>query len=116
MEKARLEARCTCPQGSAYVAMQIPVDRERVSDFCRRHHITTLAVFGSALRGDFGPDSDVDVLVQFEDGHTSGWELFDLQDELSAILGRRVDLNTPGFLSRSFRQRVLDKAKLLYAA
>lgn len=96
------------------MAMQIPVDLERVADFCRRHHIRSLAVFGSALREDFRPDSDVDVLVQFQGGHTPGWELFDLEDELSAILGRRVDLNTPGFLSRSFRQRVLDEAQILY--
>jgi predicted nucleotidyltransferase len=75
-----------------------------------------LAVFGSALREDFGPDSDVDILVQFEDGHTPGWELFDLEDELSALVGRRVDLNTPAFLSWSFRQRVLDEAQVLYAA
>lgn len=96
--------------------MQIPVDLERIADFCRGHHIKTLAVFGSALREDFRPDSDVDVLVQFEEGHTPGWELFDLEDELSAILGRRVDLNTPGFLSRSFRQRALNEAHVLYAA
>jgi predicted nucleotidyltransferase len=58
----------------------------------------------------------VDVLVQFEDGHTPGWEFFDLEDELSDLLGRRVDLNTPGFISRSFRQRVLEGAQILYAA
>lgn len=98
------------------MAMQIPVDLERVADYCRRHHIRSLAVFGSALREDFRPDSDVDVLVQFEEGHAPGWELFDLEDELSAILRRRVDLNTPGFLRRSFRQRVLDEAQVLYAA
>ncbi|MDQ2745494.1 MAG: nucleotidyltransferase family protein [Chloroflexota bacterium] len=96
--------------------MQIPVDLEHIAYFCRRYHIRSLAVFGSVLRDDFGPDSDVDVLVEFEDGCTPGWELFDLEDELSDILGRRVDLNTPGFLSRSFRQRVLDEAQVLYAA
>jgi predicted nucleotidyltransferase len=96
--------------------MQIAVDLERIAAFRRRHHVRTLAVFGSALRDDFGPDSDVDVLVQFEGGHTSGWELFDLEDELSAVIGRHVDLNTPGFLSRSFRQRVLGEAQVLYAA
>lgn len=96
--------------------IQIAFDSERVANFCRRHHIRSLAVFGSVLRDDFGPESDVDVLVEFEDGFTPGWELFDFEDELSANLGRRVDLNTPGFLSRSFRQRVLDEAHVLYAA
>jgi predicted nucleotidyltransferase len=98
------------------VAMQIRVDAERVGDFCRQHHIRHLAVFGSVLRDDFRPNSDVDVLVEFEDGHTPGWELFDLEDELSIILGHRVDLNTPGFLSRSFRTQVLHEARVLYAA
>lgn len=98
------------------MAIQIPVDLECVADFCRRHHIKTLSVFGSVLREDFSPDSDVDVLVQFEDGYTPGWEFFDLEQELAGIVGRRVDLNTPGFLSRSFRQHVLDEAQLLYAA
>jgi predicted nucleotidyltransferase len=55
------------------------------------------------LRDDFGPDSDVDVLVQFEPGKTPGWDFFLMQDELSTLLGREVDLNTPGFLSRYFR-------------
>jgi predicted nucleotidyltransferase len=95
------------------VTIQISVDRERIVDFCRRHHIRTLALFGSVLRDDFDLGSDVDVLVQFEDGYTPGWELFDLEQELSAIIGRLVDLNTPGFLSRSFRQRVLDEAQIL---
>jgi predicted nucleotidyltransferase len=95
------------------VTIQISVDRERIVDFCRRHHIRTLALFGSVLRDDFDLGSDVDVLVQFEDGYTPGWELFDLEQELSAIIGRVVDLNTPGFLSRSFRQRVLDEAQIL---
>jgi predicted nucleotidyltransferase len=98
------------------VAIQIPVNLDRIADFCRRYHIRSLAVFGSVLRDDFRPESDVDVLVQFEDGHTPGWEFFDLEDELSDLLGRRVDLNTPGFISRSFRQRVLEGAQILYAA
>lgn len=98
------------------MAIQISLDREGVAGFCRRHHIRSLALFGSVLREDFDQDSDVDVLVQFEEGYTPGWELFDLERELSGIVGRRVDLNTPGFLSRSFRQRVLDEAHLLYAA
>lgn len=97
------------------MAIQIAADRERIADFCQRHHIRRLALFGSALRADFNSESDVDVLVEFEEGHTPGWELFDLEQELTDIVGRRVDLNTPGFLSRSFRQRVLDEAQDVYA-
>jgi uncharacterized protein len=75
--------------------IDIPV--ERVRDFCRRHHIHQLALFGSVLREDFLPDSDVDVIVEFEPGHVPGLDFFAMQDELSRILGRTVDLNTPGF-------------------
>ncbi|MGI8825280.1 MAG: nucleotidyltransferase family protein [Chloroflexota bacterium] len=96
--------------------IHIAADPERIAGFCRRHHIRSLAHFGSVLRDDFENDSDVDVLVEFEDGFTPGWEIFDLVDELSAIVGRRVDLNTPGFLNRSFRARVLAEARVLYAA
>jgi predicted nucleotidyltransferase len=98
------------------VAIQISLDRERIAAFCRCHHIRRLALFGSVLREDFNHESDVDVLVEFEDGYTPGWELFDLEADLSGILRRRIDLNTPGFLSRSFRQRVLEEAQDLYAA
>ncbi len=74
---------------------RIQVPRERIAEFCRRHHIRRLAFFGSVLRDDFTPDSDVDVLVEFEPGKTPGLAFFRMQDELSEILGRRVDLNTP---------------------
>lgn len=75
-----------------------------------------LSLFGSVLRDDFRPDSDVDVLVEFEAGCTPGLALFALQDELSAMIGRRVDLNTPGFLSPHFRQEVLQAAEVRYVA
>lgn len=75
-----------------------------------------LALFGSVLRGDFGPDSDVDVLVEFEPGHVPGFAFFDMQEELAGILGRRVDLRTPGSLSRCFRDRVLREALDQYVA
>ena len=90
--------------------------RERVAACCARHHATRLAVFGSALRGALQPDSDLDILVEFEPGHTPGLAFFAMQDELSQILGRRVDLNTPGFLSRYFRADVLAEAETLHAA
>ncbi len=94
----------------------IPVDRKKIAGFCRRHHIRKLAFFGSVLREDFGPKSDVDVLVEFEPGHVPGLEFFSMEAELSEILGRKVDLNTPQFLSPYFREQVLAEAKVQYAA
>ena len=94
---------------------QIAIDRKQIADFCRRHHIRRLALFGSVLRKDFRPDSDVDVLVEFEQGQRVGLAFFAMQDELSDLLGHRVDLNTPGFLSRYFRDEVLAEADVLYA-
>ena len=90
------------------------MDRQKTADFCRRHHIRRLALFGSVLRDDFRPESDVDVLVEFEPGHTPGLAFFGMQDELARIVGRRVDLNTPGFLSRRFRAKVLSEAEIQY--
>jgi predicted nucleotidyltransferase len=98
------------------VAPSIAIDRDRIADFCRRHHVRRLALFGSVLRDDFGPESEVDVLVEFEAGHVPGFAFFDLQEELSAILGRRVDLHTPGSLSRYFRDRVVREAQDQYVA
>ena len=87
-----------------------------VEDFCRRNRIRKLAVFGSALRDDFRPDSDLDVLVEFEPGSVPGLAFFALQEELSRMFGRSVDLNTPNCLSPEFRQRVTEEAEVLYAA
>jgi uncharacterized protein len=82
--------------------------------FCRNHHIARLALFGSVLREDFSPHSDVDVLVEFEPGHTPAWEFFGMENELTTLFGRQVDLNTPGFLGRYFRDQVLAEAVTLY--
>jgi len=95
---------------------KIEIPAKRVGEFCRRHHIRSLALFGSVLRDDFGPDSDVDVIVEFESGHAPGLDFFSMQEELSGIFGRTVDLNTPGFLSRHFRDQVLAEAEVQYAA
>ena len=95
---------------------RIEVNKHEVERFCRRHRIRRLALFGSVLRDDFGPDSDVDVLVEFEDGHVPGLAFFAMEAELSKILGRTVDLNTPQFLSRHFRDDVLAEAEDQYAA
>ena len=92
------------------------VSQEKVSDFCRRNHIKRLAFFGSVLRDDFGPDSDLDVIVEFKPGHVPGLRYFAMERELSEILGRKVDLNTPGTLSKYFRDRVLAEAEPQYVA
>jgi predicted nucleotidyltransferase len=84
--------------------------------FCRRHHIRRLAVFGSALREDFGPESDIDFLVEFDSAFIP--TLFDIaamEKELSELLGRKVDLRTPEDLSRYFRDKVLAEAEVQYA-
>ena len=95
---------------------ELAIPQDAVRDFCVKHHIRKLSLFGSVLRPDFGPDSDVDVLVEFEEGHTPGLKFFEMEFELSEIMGRKVDFNTPGFLSHLFRDRVLREAKLQYAA
>jgi hypothetical protein len=94
----------------------ILIPKDKIASFCKRNHIRRLAVFGSVLRQDFGPESDVDVLVEFEPGHVPGLAFFAMQDELSKILGRKVDLNTPEFLSRYFRKSVQSEAEELYVA
>lgn len=97
---------------------QIALPGDKLASFCKSHHILKLSLFGSVLRDDFRSDSDVDVLVEFEPGKTPGFfRLFDMEDELSVILGgRKVDMRTPEDLSRYFRQRVLDTAVVQYAA
>jgi len=95
---------------------RIEIYRDRVAKCCRRHHIRKLALFGSVLRDDFQPASDVDVLVEFEPDFVPGLEFFSLESELSEILGRKVDLNTPAFLSKYYRDRTLAEAEVEYVA
>ena len=93
---------------------RINIPTDEVADFCRRHQIRKLALFGSVLREDFGPESDVDVLVEFEPGTRVGLRFFTIERELSDLLGRKVDLHTPGFLSKYFREDVLAEAQVQY--
>jgi uncharacterized protein len=94
---------------------EIALSEDQIADFCRKHHIRKLSLFGSVLRADFGDDSDIDVLVEFEPDHTPDLFLFvEMQDELSQLLGREVDLNTAGFLSRHFRDKVVNTAQVIY--
>ena len=96
---------------------QVRLDQETITTFCRKHHIRRLALFGSVLRDDFGPESDVDVLVEFEPGTRVGMiRLAGMEIELGELLGRKVDLNTPGFLSEHYRQRILAEAEVQYDA
>jgi len=98
------------------MSARIAISKDEIAAFCRRHHICMLALFGSVLRDDFRRDSDVDVLVEFEPGHTPGLEFFSMQDKLSGIVGQKVDLNTPNFISPYFRERVMAEAEVLYDA
>jgi|SRR5579875_1118172 predicted nucleotidyltransferase len=97
---------------------RLPIDRDVLAEFCRRHHIRRLSLFGSLLKGTARPDSDIDLLVEFEPGKAPGLlELAGMEIELSQRLGgRRVDLRTPEDLSRYFRDDVLRMAEVQYAA
>lgn len=92
------------------------VSPDKIAALCRKHHIRRLALFGSALRGDFSESSDLDILVEFDPDHVLGLRFFDIEQELSEMFGRKVDLNTPGFLSPYFRDVVLAEAQDLYVA
>jgi predicted nucleotidyltransferase len=95
---------------------QILFPKERIAEFCQKHHIKKLAIFGSVLRADFRDDSDIDVLVEFDPDHIPGLAFFAMEEELSNLLGRKVDLNTPQFLSKYFRDKVIKEAVVQYAA
>lgn len=94
----------------------VEFDKEQIADFCRERHITRLSVFGSALRSDFRPDSDSDLLVEFELGHTPGlFGIARMERELSALLeGRKADLRMPEDLGRYFCQEVVEQAEVAY--
>lgn len=98
------------------MAQKINIDREKLNDICRRYNVRRLALFGSVEREDFTDSSDVDILVEFEKNATIGLSFFSLQEELSELIGRRVDLNTPGFLSPQFRDRVIREARPVFDA
>ena len=99
------------------MVVKVDADRGRIAQFCREHHIRRLALFGSVLRDDFSPESDIDVLVDFEQGHVPGlFGLARLERELSDVFGgRKIDLRTPEDISRYFRENVLAEAEVQYA-
>jgi uncharacterized protein len=95
----------------------IAIPEQQLAELCRRYHVRELALFGSVLRDDFGPDSDVDVLVEFEPGAPVGFlEMAALQEELEALVGRPVDIVSKPGLHPRMRAAVLDAATVLYAA
>ena len=98
------------------VPARIDIPREEIAEFCRRNRVRRLALFGSVIRDDFTPQSDVDVLVEFEPGYAAGFEFFDMRYELIDLFNREVDLHTAASLSPYFRQEVLDEAEEIYVA
>ncbi len=94
----------------------ITIDQRALADFCKKRHVQKLSLFGSAVRADFQPESDLDLLIKFQPGHTPGLAFFTLSEELSAFFGRKVDLNTPRSLSPYFREQVLSESETLYDA
>lgn len=99
------------------MSLHIQVDQQQIAAFCRRHHIRKLAFFGSVLRETFRPDSDVDVLVEFEPGFRLGlFDLIRMQQEFSALIGREADFRTPEDLGRHLRDRVIAESEVQYAA
>jgi len=96
--------------------IHIKIPKERIEEFCKRHHIRKLSLFGSALRDDFSPESDLDILVEFDPTHIPGLiRLAGMEIELTEILGRKVDMRTAQDLSRYFRDEVINSSKVQYA-
>ncbi len=96
------------------MAARIEIPHDEIAEFCRSNHIRRMSLFGSVIRDDFTPESDVDILVEFQPGRTPGFAYFDMERDLSRIIGRKVDLNTPSELSKYFRQEALAEAEETY--
>jgi uncharacterized protein len=92
----------------------IGLTRYQIEAFCQKHHIGRLAFWGSVIREDFSPQSDVDVLVEFESGHVPGFDFFLIEAELSKLMGRKVDLQTVNFLSPEIRRTPISEAVTAY--
>jgi predicted nucleotidyltransferase len=105
----------TVGMGASPVFRPFRLPHDSLAKFCHKHHIRKLSLFGSVLTKDFRPDSDIDVLVEFEPDHVPGFAIIDIENELSRLVGRKVDLRMPGDLSRYFRDRVVREAKVEYA-
>jgi hypothetical protein len=100
----------------AYLLEQ-KIPKDKLIEFCKRNHIRKLSIFGSAIRGQLQPDSDIDLLVEFEQDHTPGlFSIIKMEMELTETIGRKVDLRTPEDLSQYFRDEVIQNARLQYQA
>ncbi|ARN56946.1 nucleotidyltransferase family protein [Sedimentisphaera salicampi] len=95
---------------------KIEIPYKRIAEFCKENRIKKLALFGSVLRDDFSNSSDIDILAEFEQGARVGLDFFRIQNELSEIFGRKVDLNTKAFLSKNFREQVINNSEVIYGA
>lgn len=107
------------PQGegtpTSGAAIRPKVSKDDIAAFCRRHHILKLSLFGSVLRDDFRPDSDIDVLVEFEPGHEVGWGILDIEEELARLFGgHEVDMVREKYLNRRLRGRIFASAEVQY--
>ena len=92
------------------------IPKAKLETFCCKNHITKMSLFGSALRDELKPNSDIDILVEFDKKHIPGLlDLSGMEIELAEMSGRKVDLRTPAELSRYFRNDVLEKARVEYA-
>lgn len=100
------------------MSMNIKIPNKSLRTFCKRNHIKKMSLFGSVIRDDFGPDSDIDILVEFEEGHTpSFFKLFDMEEELTDILGgRKADIRTKEDLSKYIREEVENNSVVQYAS
>ena len=98
----------------APIFQKLPITEGQLAEFCRKHHILRMSVFGSVLTDDFQPDSDVDFLVEFEPDHVVGWDIVPICDELERLVGREVDVVNPKYLKRRIRKNVLESAQLVY--
>jgi uncharacterized protein len=105
-------------QGQSMKTQNIDIPKEKITHFCQHWHIAKLSLFGSVLRDDFRPNSDIDVLVEFQPDYIPGFlKLHQIQEELSTLLGQRqIDLVTPKFLNYRIRDRILAEAEVCYDA
>jgi uncharacterized protein len=96
------------------IQQRFVLSQKQLVIFCRKHHIKKLSLFGSVLRADYRPDSDIDILVEFENGYVPGFGIVAMQNELISLAGRKIDLRTPADLSRHFRSEVVREARVQY--